>query len=110
LGNKLPLGGGLKYGMVHCKMFHKRKLDIFPIIDRNWKIIFKCCETPFKKNNYSTEREIELKTSRLELNDMLRRRAKFIMQRVRQIYYFQGSRPSHLLALQLKHTETRSSI
>lgn len=53
---------------------------------------------------------IELKCTRVELNDLLRRRAEFIMHRVRQNYYFNGSRPSRLLALKLKQSESRASI
>lgn len=46
----------------------------------------------------------------MELNDLLRRRAEFIMHRVRQSYYFNGSKPSRLQALKLKHNESRASI
>uniref|UniRef100_A0A8D0AHZ7 Endonuclease/exonuclease/phosphatase domain-containing protein n=1 Tax=Sander lucioperca TaxID=283035 RepID=A0A8D0AHZ7_SANLU len=45
-----------------------------------------------------------LVTNRAELNDLLKRRAEFIMHRVRQNYYFNGCKPSKLLALKLKQT------
>ena len=56
------------------------------------------------KGKYSKLVEKELRGVRLELNDMLRRRAEFIMHRVRQGYYFNGSKPSRLLALKLKQS------
>lgn len=51
-----------------------------------------------------------LVTNRAELNDLLRRRAEFLMHRVRQNYYTNGSKPSRLLALKLKQTESRATI
>ncbi len=47
---------------------------------------------------------------RSELNSLLRSRAEFLIQRSRQNYYFQGSRPSHLLALRLRNSEKFANI
>ncbi len=47
---------------------------------------------------------------RSELNSLLRSRAEFLIQRSRQNYYFQGSRPSHLLALRLLNSEKFANI
>ncbi len=46
---------------------------------------------------------------RTELNSLLRQRAEFLMHRTRGTYYFNGSRPSHLLALGLKQNEKFSN-
>ncbi len=47
---------------------------------------------------------------RSKLNSLLRSRAEFLIQRSRQNYYFQGSRPSHLLALRLRNSEKFANI
>uniref|UniRef100_A0A8C1LC25 Reverse transcriptase domain-containing protein n=1 Tax=Cyprinus carpio TaxID=7962 RepID=A0A8C1LC25_CYPCA len=47
---------------------------------------------------------------RSELNSLLRSRAEFLIQRCRQNYYFQGSRPSHLLALRIRNSEKFANI
>lgn len=62
------------------------------------------------KGKYAKSVEKELRGVRVELNNLLRRRAEFIMHRVRQSYYFNGSKPSRLLALKLKQSESRASI
>lgn len=66
-------------------------------------------ETELKKK-FSKSVESALKSSRSKLNDLLRRKAEFIMHRVRQNYYFNGPRPSKLLALQLRQSEARAII
>lgn len=62
------------------------------------------------KRKYSTTTDTNLKLCKSELNDLLHRKAEFIMHRVRQKHYFQGSRPSRLLALKIKQCEARSTI
>lgn len=62
------------------------------------------------KSNYSQSVEDSLMAVKVELNDLLRRKAEFLIHRVRQKYYFHGSRPSKLLALKLKHCQKYSSI
>ncbi len=52
----------------------------------------------------------EFQVSKQELNDLLRRRAEFIIHRTRQKYYCSGSKPSRLLALKLKQCESKASI
>lgn len=45
-----------------------------------------------------------------EINDILKHRAEFLIHRTRQHYYFNGARPSHLLALRLRADEHFSDI
>ena len=52
----------------------------------------------------------EISATRTELNSLLRQRAEFLMHRTRRTYYFNGPRPSHLLALRLKNNEKYSNI
>lgn len=52
----------------------------------------------------------EISATRTELNSLLRQRAEFLIHRTRRNYYFNGSRPSHLLALRLKQHEKHSNI
>lgn len=44
----------------------------------------------------------------ISLNDLFRRKAEFIMHRVRQNFYYNRPRPSKLLALQLRQSESRA--
>lgn len=52
----------------------------------------------------------KIETVRKKLNLLYRERAEFLIQRSRQNYYFQGSRPSHLLALRLRNSEKFANI
>ena len=51
--------------------------------------------------NYNENIAIQLETVKKEINSILRSQSEFYMHRVRQNYYFNGSRPSHLLAMKL---------
>lgn len=62
------------------------------------------------KKTYSRSVEHRLTAAKHELNDLLQRKAEFLIHRVRQKYYFHGSRPSKLLALKLKQCEKYTSI
>lgn len=52
----------------------------------------------------------KISTTKTELNSLLRQRAEFLIHRTRRNYYFNGSRPSHLLAVRLKQHEKFTSI
>lgn len=56
--------------------------------------------------NTATQRELVKK----EIHSLLKRRAEFLMKRTRQNYYFNGSRPSHLLAMRLRSCEHFADI
>lgn len=45
-----------------------------------------------------------------EINDIHKHQAEFLIHRTRQLYYFNGARPSHLLALRLRADEHFSDI
>lgn len=68
-----------------------------------------CLERALKRK-YSKRVSDELQVVRQELNDLLRRRAEFIIHRTRKNYYWNGSKPSRLLALKLKQCESKASI
>lgn len=52
----------------------------------------------------------KIAATKTELNSLLRQRAEFSIHRTRRNYYFNGPRPSHLLALRLKQNEKYSNI
>ena len=62
------------------------------------------------KENYNITTENQLKTKQAELNDLLRRRAEYMIHITKHKYYAEGSRPSHLLALTLKQQEAKRAI
>lgn len=86
---------------------HMKKVRNFRIKELEEKCL--CLERALKKN-YSDTINDELKIVKQELNDLLRRRAKFIIHRIRLNYYCNGSEPSRLLVLKLKQCESRASI
>lgn len=45
-----------------------------------------------------------------ELNSLFREKAEFLIQKSREHHYFNGSRPSHQLALRLRSNERRACI
>lgn len=57
-----------------------------------------------QQTTYSKALQGRTAVTRTELNSLLRRRAEFLVHRTRKTYYFNGARPSHLLALSLKKT------
>ncbi len=62
------------------------------------------------QHTFSDRTAAKIETVRKELNFLYRERDEFLIQRSRQNYYFQGSRPSHLLALRLRNSETFANI
>lgn len=59
---------------------------------------------------YSEGTAVKLAIVKKEINVILRKKAEFLIQRTRRNYHFQGSRPSHLLALKLRHNEQFTDI
>lgn len=62
------------------------------------------------QHSFSDDTTKQIVLIKNELNILLRERAEFLIKRVRQNYYFNGSRPSHLLALKLRSNEKLSNI
>lgn len=60
--------------------------------------------------SFSEQMATKIRILKTELNQLLRVKAEFLIQRTRQNYYFNGSRPSHLLALQLRNNEKYANI
>lgn len=60
--------------------------------------------------SFSEERERAINSARTDLNALLRLRAEFQIQRTRRNYYFNGLRPSHLLAVTLHQNARYSNI
>lgn len=52
----------------------------------------------------------EINVVRTELKSLLQCRAEVLMHKVRRTYYFNGAKPSHLLALRLRNSEKFSNI
>lgn len=63
-----------------------------------------------QSESYSENVDISLSALRSEYNRHSSSKAAFIVHRTRQKYYYQGDRPSHLLALRLKENESKSCI
>lgn len=61
-------------------------------------------------NNYSKQTASKRKLVKKEINDILKQRSEFLIHRVRQRYYFHGSRPSHLLASKIRSGEHFADI
>lgn len=60
------------------------------------------------KSSFSKLTVNKLQSSKTELNDLLRRKAEFLLHRTRQNYYSNGARPSRLLALKLKQNQAKA--
>lgn len=54
------------------------------------------------QSNYSQQIESQREVIKKEINNILKQESEFLIQRTRQRYYFQGSRPSHLLASKIR--------
>lgn len=55
-----------------------------------------------QSERFSEDTDLSLSALRGEYNRQSISKASFIVHRTRQKYYYQGDRPSHLLALRLK--------
>ena len=55
---------------------------------------------------------LDLKKSlvKKEINDILKQKSEFLIHRTRQHYYFQGARPSHLLAMRIRANDHFADI
>ena len=62
------------------------------------------------QNNFSESTAARRRVVRKEINSLLKLRSEFLIKRTRQNYYFNSSRPSHLLALRLKSNEHFADI
>lgn len=84
---------------------HKTKLEKISTLKKQ------CCilEKDLKKG-YTEARESDLKIKQGELNNLLRSRAEYMIHITKHKYYAEGSRPSRLLALTLKHQEAKRTV
>lgn len=62
------------------------------------------------QNNYSDTIAIQRETVKKEINSIKRAQSEFHIHRVRQKYYFHGSKPSHLLAMKIRSSDQFSDI
>ncbi len=60
--------------------------------------------------SFCETRKQNIQVTRTEFDSLLRHRAEFLIHKTRRHYYFNGPRPSHLLAQRLKHDEKFSTI
>lgn len=60
--------------------------------------------------NYTQEKEYELKVEQAELNNLLKYRVEYLMHITKHKYYSERSKQSRLLALTLKHQESKMSV
>lgn len=60
--------------------------------------------------NFSEQVALERSLVRKEINNILKRKSEFQIHRTRQRYYFQGARPSHLLAMRIRTCDHFSDI
>lgn len=62
------------------------------------------------QTNYSRQIEIQRDIINKEINNILKQQSEFLIHRTRQRYYFDGSRPSHLLASKIRSNESFADI
>ncbi len=62
------------------------------------------------QSNYSQQIESQREVVKKEINNILKQESEFLIHRTRQRYYFQGSRPSHLLASKIRTNEHFADI
>lgn len=60
--------------------------------------------------NFDNHVALQKELVKKEINSLLRRRAEFLMHKTRQNYYFNSSKPSHLLAMKLRTDEHFADI
>lgn len=52
--------------------------------------------------NFTNQIALERSLVKKEINNILKQKSEFLIHRTRQRYYFQGARPSHLLAMRIR--------
>ncbi len=62
------------------------------------------------KETFTEQKSRILGNLRSDCKAILLKRAAFLIHRTKQNYYFNGERPTRLLALRLKHNDAMSSI
>ena len=75
----------------------------------NLENTFSCLDAALSAG-YSEDLAVQHDLIKKEINALLKKRSEFLIHRSRQRYYFQGSRPSHLLAMKIKSNEQFADI
>lgn len=60
--------------------------------------------------NYSEHLYTQYELVKKEISLILKQRSEFLLNRTKQHYYFQGSRPSHLLAMKIRTNDQFADI
>lgn len=91
--------------ILYCS--NKRKIESLHLTD---------LETEFSRldsllqTNFSDSLELKRSLVKKEINDILKQKSEFLIHRSRQRYYFQGARPSHLLAMRIRANDHFADI
>lgn len=70
----------------------------------------KICLDAALQYNFNDYTALQKELTKKEINSLLRRRSEFLMHKTRQTYYFNSSKPSHLLAMKLRTDEHFADI
>lgn len=62
------------------------------------------------QTNFTDQIALKRSLVKKEINNILKRKSEFLIHRTRQRYYFQGARPSHLLAMRIRSSDHFSDI
>ena len=62
------------------------------------------------QHNFNDHAAQQKEMIKKEINSLLKRRSEFLMHKTRQTYYFNSSKPSHLLAMKLRKDEHFADI
>lgn len=62
------------------------------------------------QHNFNVHIALQKELIKKEINSLLKRRSEFLMHKTRQNYYFNSSKPSHLLAMKLRTDEHFADI
>lgn len=98
-------GFARSYSISFASHLNKTKLSTINLLEHKVATLSHSLQHNFNKSVAS-----QLELAKKELNSILKRHSEFLIHRTRQYYYFHSSRPSHLLALKLRSSESFSDI
>ena len=91
--------------ILFCSNAHKNRL--LPL--QNLKAEFTRLDS-LMQTNVTDQIALERSLVKEEINNILKWKSEFLIHRMRQRYYFQGTRPSHLFAMRIRSSDHFSDI
>lgn len=91
--------------ILYCSSKHKAKSHHLKNLETELSRLDSLLQT-----NFTDQTDLKRSLVKKEINNILKQKSEFLIHRTRQRYYFQGARPSHLLAMRIRANDHFADI